>query len=429
MGNKSEKEIRNEISNEINIHIRNYTANINEVFNKTATDIATNMVNEAVGKIDIKTITANLVRMKDITAVGSSISVEQQAQSQATNQAIISIVADQTKMNELANKIASEVSNRAYNDNQLKASMEAVSNVGENTKEAGGPEAIIDKILTTFGDMIKNLTTIGGSDRVSLVNQIKNFINVSINNETINRQHIQNIVENTVKTSFKQAADAKCDFNTDVNQTIDIGNLTALALQGKSSDINIKQSVSASAFNTCLVKLEMGQKVSDRLMNGYEFKSFSDTLNINKVDTGLKSGTEVSKKTEKDSAIMKSVDNLVDETAGLMGSWIYIVGGIILVIVIGVIFLFGSGAVSPSDFTPMGQAASAFRGGFTEELADTLQQGGSFLPKFNEGNMYLYVAILALFLFVYSKSIPMCGVLLAVLVGYVIYTNKKKITE
>lgn len=429
MGNKSEKEIRTMISNEINVQIKNYTENINNIFNQTTTKISTDMVNEAVAKIDIKTITSNLLKAKDITAVGSSISIEQQAQVQATNQAIISIVADQSKMNELANKIATDVANKSQNDQQLKASLDAVNKIGENTKNAGGPEQMVDKVMTALSDSIKALTGIGGSDSTKAITDIKNKINTQITNETINKQDVKNIVENVVTSNFKQAAEAKCDLNTDTNQTIDIGNLTALALQGKSADINIKQSVSATAFNTCLIKMEMGQKVTDKLMNGYEFKSASDTTNTTKVDSGLKAESEITKKTEQESAIMKSVDNLVDKATGLMGSWVYIVGGVILVAVIGVIFLFGSGAISPSDFTPMGQAANAFKGGFTEELADTLQQGGSFLPKFNEGNMYLYVAILALFLFVYSKSIPMCGVLLAVLVGYVIYTNKKKITE
>jgi hypothetical protein len=429
MGNKSEKEVRTMISNEINVQVRNYTENISNVFNQTTTKISTEMVNEAAAKIDIKTITSNLLRAKDITAVGSSISIEQQAQVQATNQAIISIVADQSKMNELANKIATDVANKSQNDQQLKASLDAVNKIGENTKNAGGPEQMIDKVMSTLGDAIKNLTGIGGSDSTKAITDIKNKINTVITNETINRQDVKNIVENVVSSNFKQAAEAKCDLNTDTNQTIDVGNLTALALQGKSADINIRQLVSATAFNTCLIKMEMGQKVTDKLMNGYEFKSANDTTNTTKVDSGLKAQTELTKKTEQESAIMNSVDNLVDKATGLLGSWVYVLGGVVLIAILGVVFLVGSGAVSPSDFTPMGAATRAFRGGFTEELADTLtQEGGNFLPAFNEGNIYLYVAILAIFLFVYSKSIPACGVLLAVLVGYIIYQNKKKIT-
>jgi hypothetical protein len=427
MGNKSEKEIRTMISNEINVQIQNHTENINNIFNQTTTKIATDMVNEAAAKIDIKTITSNLLKAKDITAVGSSITIEQQAQVQATNQAIISIVADQSKMNELANKIATDVANKSQNDQQLKASLDAVNKIGENTKNAGGPEQMVDKVMTALTDSIAALTGIGGSDSTKAITDIKNKINTQITNVTVNKQDVKNIVENVVTSSFKQAAEAKCDLNTDTNQTIDVGNITALALQGKSADVNIKQSVSVTAFNTCLIKMEMGQKVTDKLMNGYEFKSASDTTNTSKVDSGLKAESEITKKTEQESAIMKSFDNLIDKATGLAGSWIYIVGGVILIAVIGVIYLVGSGAVSPSDFTPMGAAAKSFRGGFTEELADTLQQeGGNFL---NEGNIYLYVAILAMFLFIYSKSIPTCGVLLAILVGYVIYTNKKKNTE
>jgi hypothetical protein len=426
MGNKSEKEIRTMISNEISTQITNRTKNISDVFNQPTTKISTDMVNQAAAKIDIKTITSNLLKAKDITAVGSSINIEQDAKVQATNQAIIQIIGDQSQMNEMANKVASEMSNKAQNDATVKQSLDAISKIGENTKNAGGPEQMVDKVLSTVGDMIKNLTQIGGSSSEKQITEIKNKISVAILNEVENKTNIKNIIDNVVSSSFKQAAEAKCDMNTDTQNTIDVGNLTALALAGKSGDINIKQSVSVDAFNTCFIKMEMGQKVASKLMNGYEFKSANDTANSAKTDSGLEAKSEVTKTTEQESAIMKSVDNAVNKITGIIGNFMAapmyaIIGCAACCMCIIVLpMLMPSGRSGGND---------DMYGGSFVNLEDTITfEGGGFNLSFDEGKMYLYVAILAALLFIYSKSIPMCGVALAVLVGFILYQNKKILT-
>jgi hypothetical protein len=411
------------ISNEISTQITNITKNISDVFNQTTTKISTEMVNEAAAKINISTIGSNRIKTKNIIAMGGKVDLQQDVKVQATNQAIIQILGDQSQMNEMANKVASDMTNKAQNDATLKQSLDALSKIGENTKNAGGPEQMVDKVLSTVGDMIKNLTQIGGSSSEKQITEIKNKISTVITNVIENKTNIKNLIENVVSSSFKQAADAKCEMKTDGENVFEADDIMAMA----KGEVNLKQSVSIDAFNTCFIKMEMGQKIASKLMNGNEFKSENDTSNTTKSDSGLEAKSEITKTTEQESAIMKSVDNAVNKITGIIGNFMAapmyaIIGCAACCMCIIVLpMLMPSGRSGGND---------DMYGGSLVNLEDTITfEGGGFNLSFDEGKMYLYVAILAALLFIYSKSIPMCGVALAVLVGFILYQNQNLIKK
>ena len=135
---------------------------------------------------------------------------------------------------------------------------------------------------------------------------------------------------------------------------------------------------------------------------------------------------------------MSSFDNLIKTYGGVMSSGL-LIGGLILVIVVGgLIYLFGSGAVKVSDFaafTPAGQASSAIQGisGNVSQVAEVAQ---AFAPQVDDDSgevdqdggglfnnkLYAIGSFIAFLILVARKSIPLCGALLIIIFLY--FMNK-----
>jgi hypothetical protein len=260
--NSTQTSIKNEIENEISTTIKNTTENITNIVNKVTSDVSTTMTKAASTDIRVNTSGSNRTNVDNILAKSSDIDIEQTAEVQSENIAIIKIMQSTEAMTEMANKISSTVKNSVANDAVVAASLKQAAALAQATKDAGGAEALTAKITADVNRMIGELN-VGGSNSTdtNIQTTIKNKIKTNIENTVINESNITNSIDTNIKTSMSLAAEAKCDMNTSAGNEIDIENILATIQDGERSKISVKQSVSLKAFNKCFIDLNMGSKI------------------------------------------------------------------------------------------------------------------------------------------------------------------------
>jgi len=447
--NESRTETRKKIQSEISTSITNITENITNVVNNTTNETMTSMVQEMKAQINISVGAGNTLRSKNIVASGSDVDIKQNADVQAENEAIIRIISDASAMQKLADKVAADVNNKLANDTAAKASMAQVAAIADTQKQAGGPEQMVDSIMKTVDGMVKGLSQIGGgsSDTNISETEIKNKIKTDIINKTTNRSDIANIVTNRIQNSMKQAAEAKCNMDTTGNNTIDVDNIVANAIAGERGSIKIAQAVSIKAVNKCFIDLKMGQGIVNDVGIDKAFTAKSDTTNTNKTDSASKQDGTITKTQIQESAIMSSVDNLVNNVGSIFKispmMMMMVVGGGLAAALAAYFASSGSGSKSeePLGDTPEGESGTQvgvfLRYALTNNynldtesslagMEETELFGGANMNSNNYGNIYLWAFLAVLVYYVYGKSLPMTSVLVIVIIGYIVYTIKTK---
>jgi hypothetical protein len=422
MGGKDKSEITTIIKNELDIEITTETNNINKIVNNSSQNIVTEMSQAAIAQVKTSTNASNTLTSGALIARGGAkVDISQSAEAAAENKAIISIVMSADSMQELGNKIVADVTSKVANDQAAQQSMKSLASIGEMTKSAGGPEAMVSKIADMVGGMTKSIT--GGSTDTSSRTEITNSVKSKLKSITTNSNDITNAISTTIKNSISQAAEARCDMNTGAGNIIDIATILA---DGAGSEIKIKQEASVKALNNCIINLNMGSKIANALTQGFENKTLSETANKQKGEQELKSESEITKKTIQESAIMDSVDNLVNKVSGLAGMYMFVVGFIIVAIIGGIFYLFSSGSISTGDFAKISPFGNNDDKDNDDKDNDNEQEGGENIlfglnnPNMNS-NIYLFGAIMAMVIFSSRKSIPLCGVFLVVVFLYFVY--------
>lgn len=415
MGGKDKSEITTIIKNELDIEITTETNNINNIVNNSSQNIVTEMSQTAIANVKQSTYASNTFTSGALIARGGAkVDVAQSADAVAENKAIISIVMSADSMQELGNKIIADVTSKVANDQAAQQSMKSLAAIGEMTKSAGGPEAMISKIADMAAGMTKSMS--GGSTDTSSRTEISNMIKSKLKSTTTNSNDITNAISTTITNTISQAAEARCDMNTGTGNIIDIATILA---DGAGTEIKIKQEATVKALNNCIINLNMGSKIANVLTQGFETKTLSETANKQKGEQELKSESEITKKTIQESAVMDSVDNLVNKVSGLAGMYMFVVGFIIVAIIGGIFYLFSSGSISTGDFAKFSPFGN-------NDDNDNEQEGGENIlfglnnPNMNS-NIYLFGAIMAMIIFSSRKSIPLCGVFLVVIFLYFVY--------
>ena len=482
--NESRTEVKKKIESEISTTITNITENITKVVNQTTNDTTTKMVQETKASVKIQNQLANVIKSKNITAIGSSIDINQDASLQAENLAIISIVQSASAMADLANKVAADVDNKLKNDSAAKASMAQVAAIAETQKQAGGPEQMVDSIMKTVDGMVKGLSQIGGGSTDTNISEteIRNKIKTDILNKTLNQNEITNIVTNTIKNEMTQAAEGSCNMDTSGQNTLDVDNIVALAIAGERSDIKIKQTVSLKAFNKCFLDLNMGNAIVNKMGIDTSMTAKSETANTSSTDSTSKQEASIVSTKIQESAIMSSIDNLVNNIGSIFKispmMMMMVVGGGLTAAIAAYFYSTsqkgegdgdGDGGNKGSENVPLDADGNPMPkmdadgnpmpkmdadGNPIEGNPD--QNGGFFRYRFNNnylnyndtesslagmeetelfgggsnindyGNIYLWALVAVLVYYVYGKSLPMSSVLVIVIIGYIIYTIKNK---
>jgi hypothetical protein len=311
--NSSRATIKTEIKKEISTSIKNTTENITKIVNEATNNISTSMAKSAAAKIQINTAASNELTVGDIVAIDSDVDIEQTAEVKSENIAIINIVQSTEAMMEMADKISAAVNHSVKNDSVASESMKQAAALEQATKNAGGPEAFVDKIADTVKEMIDKLN-VGGSTSNNYNNEtiIRQKIKFDISNTTINETNITNKVTTNIKTAMSMAAEAKCEMSTTAGNIMDIGGIVAVKQDGERSIAELKQKISLKAFNKCFIDLNMGSKIVNAIAGDISNFVTSETENNNKVSAETEQEASIKETTEKNSGINEMGKKLID---------------------------------------------------------------------------------------------------------------------
>ena len=487
--NSSVTVVKKNIENEISNNIKTTTKNITNIVNKTTNNVSTEMAQSAAASIITKAGGFNKIKIKNMVAKGSNISLEQQATIQAENDAIIKIVMSADSMQDMANKIASGVDNAIKNDAAAQASLKQAAALSEATKKAGGPEALVDSIMGTANKLIGALN-IGGSNSDRNINEteIKQKIINDIENTTINENNISNEVVTNIMNSMKMAAEAKCNMDTTGGNEMDIENIMAAIQDGERANITVKQSVSLKAFNKCFIDLNMGSKIVNSLAGEASTFNKSDTSNKARTESAGEQEAAIKVESITESGITSMGNNLIGTVGGVVNNAINKVTDIFKISPMMMLMVVGGGITAavaayfysqaPSNNPPpdgmgpppdgmgpppdgmgpppdgmgpppdgmgpppdgmgpppdgLGPDGLPIQGtqvggffGFQESEIYGMTEELMGGGKDPYGNVYLWALIAVLVYYVYGKSLPASSITVIVIIGYIIYRSKEK---
>ena len=379
MGNKDSTKIKQEISNKINTEIENITSNINKVLNDTSTSTVSNIVSENASQIKQATAASNKMDLGEINLSGDvDIDISQKADIEATSKAIINIISSTEQMAKMANQMAQDMANKLQNDNAMQAALTAASKLKESEKDAGGPEAMVNKVMESVSKMM----SAGNTSSKDIETSIRNEMNMKITNKTTNENEIRNIVKNHVANNITKVNKQSCDIQVSGDNVLVFKKLTASG----NAKLKISQSVLIKAFNDCIVTAMDTQKLTSDVTGLQTTKTSADTANANKQGADMKAETEVTKESEKKSAIMESVDNLVT-TAGEVGK--SAISGGTMIMIVGLIAVAGIAVFFLQSPEAMAMAGDAVK---------NMKKGGGL------NNPYTMLIILGLLILFNHKS-------------------------
>jgi len=436
MGGKNESEVKSMIRNEISNEINNKTVNISTVVNSSVTSVTQSIKQKAEAEVSTSTVISNVSNLKGITikGPGSVVDLSQDAKGKVVNEAIIKIISDASELKKMGNDISDKIKNNLDSNQAAKQDLESLSKIGEFNKKSGGPEGMVDTLATMVSGMLSNIT--GTSSSNTSTTEIINSIKSTINNETINQNEINNTINTSVSSMMEQMAQAKCNITTTGKNEFNFENIDVL----DGGVLKQAQTLNIEAFNKCIIDLNLGSKISTNLTNGFQTDLSNSLTSGQTTDQKSINTADITKTNEDGSAIMNSVDNLVD-TAGsvvtsVTGMGMFVIGGIILFlfIVFAIIIAGGSKGSSSEEYNDSdekgGQRDSDERDGQREsderrgrDDSEELTGGGM------NGNIYLIASFVSMLILIANKSLPLCGVLLVIIILYFVYKKNPKFLD
>jgi len=395
-GSSSKQTIREKISTELSLKIKNHTENINSIMNETLNNIEISTSQNSDANVDIGTRGSNELILRG-AKIGGSVDNKQIMSIDAQSNAVIRIVSDQSALNDFANKVNSEILSKVDKDNNMNQALEAINKISETTKKNGGPEGIIDSLASMAQETITSVLSIGGSRKESDVEkEVRTKLEQEFENTVINRTEIKKKISNTIKQTLNQLTKANCKINTSGSNLVDA---TGAQIGG---DLKNVQAMNVKSFQQCMIDLNMGNKIVNSLMEGIEFKS--SNTSSDKVTSSQQANVEntIDKTTIQESSIMKTIDNLINMVGSFFSFPVNIIGGIVVAcVLLIIIFMF--------------MGSSGQNGGN--------QNGGGLLDC---SNGHIILGIIIIIGFLKRKSVPACGVLLSLLIGYYVYVNRNR---
>ena len=315
---------KTDIQTHINTEIKNHTENITKIMTKTVNDTTMSVINKNATKIQGTTSATNLMDFGNLnaTGAGSVIDINQTVSVEALITASVNLVSDTKAQASLATQMASDLKNKVGNDNAMSASMEAINKIADAQKSAGGPEALVDSVMSTIAGLGDSLS--GAKSESQQLTMIKNSISTKVSNTSINKNDITNEVVNKIKTGIENINEQSCELNSSAGNTLKAGDITA----SDGGVIKLGQSAVVKAAIKCIMGAVNASSMGTDIANKIGAATTNDTTNANKTDTAVKTANDVSKTVEKGSAIMDSVDNAVT-TAGSVANNAISTGGML----------------------------------------------------------------------------------------------------
>ena len=412
MGGKNKSEIKTQITNELSTEINNKTTNINRVTNNSTTELVQSIKNNAEASVEIRTGGINETDIDEINiAAGGTANINQSIKLAAVTEALVKILTDSSQLQNNINDLTDKIKNEIKNDQALKQDVDFLAKIGKYSSNNGGPEAMAESLAGVVETYIKSMT--GTSTSNVSETEVRNLIKTTINNQVINENELNNNISTSISNSMSQLGTGSCKLDTTASNTLTSRKLSI----GPGGTFNFNQTLDISSFTSCIIELKLAANMASELTNRFVVDTGSDTGNKQDADTTAKMSADVTDKDDKTSSIAGAFNNLVDNVGKVAGSWIYIIGGII-----GLIILVIAGAV----LIPM--MGSSKRDNSDDETApddeddDSNQRGGGI-----NSNIYLLASFIAIFILIANKSLPLCGVLLIVIILYFVHKKNPKL--
>ena len=378
MGGKSDTEIVKEVRQELSIEIKNITKNISTNIVRTVNNTSNSIIQESVAEAT-QSIGASNTATGTTFTVGNdaSFDLNQSVKAQAEMKAVISIVNDAASMQNLINKVMSDLDNKTKNDTSLATQMQQAAKLTETQKDAGGPEALVASVTGMVKDMMKSISGSSSSDksRTSITTAIKQ----KIYNKTINQNTFENDLKNALSNTMKQNSIGQCKQMIANNNTFAY---QEVIIKDRGS-ANINQSIDSVALANCLFDFKSGTQIVQTAGLSSESIIKSDTSNTNKSESATSQDATIKIENEKTSSIMTGLTEIAKGFFSLLSGPYMIIAAVIgVVIIIAAVMLF-SGKMK---FPKFGKKFGKIKGVELPELTD--DQEGGFLKIFLNNNQY-----------------------------------------
>ena len=388
MGGQDTVTIKDKIKTEMDNKVNTVKTNINTIVNNSITNTVNTTVANIVESESDATVNTNIVGLNMIgvtgdqsASKGGQINVTQSIDIKATTNAIISIIQNPNAINNIGNDIAKKINN----DVTARTNLETLAKISKQTKDAGGPEEFVNNIMT-------KISNYPNKNDPNIENNIKDSVNTTIQNTIINETDITNTVNTSITNKTKQTSAASCNFNVQAMNTYLVNGQMKVSNQG---EIDPTQIINIESLNKCLINLEMGNAITNNLSNNLTFRSSSSTTNTNLLNTNPNTTNPTT--TNPTTVTLTPTTKVAIETNNNI---IYISLGVAGLIIFLILIYF----------------ITSRRSGRHDNYEE--QDGGSNINLYN--NLYLYATLFTLFLFISSKSITMCGLILVMFASFVI---------
>jgi hypothetical protein len=411
MGGKNKSEIKTQITNELSTEINNITTNINRVTNNSTTELVQSIKNNAEASVNVRTGGDNEIDIGDINiAAGGTANINQSIKMAAVTDALVTILTDSSQLQNNITDLTDKIKNEIENDQKLKQDVDFLAKIGQYSSDNGGPEAVAGMLADVVKTYITSMTGTSSSN----INEtdIRNLIKTTINNQVINENEINNKISTSIKNSMEQLGTGTCEVDTTGSNTLISRSLNI----GAGGTFNSNQVLDISSFTSCIIELKLAANMASELTNKFVVDTGSDTSNTQDVATKAKISGEIDQKDIKTSSIANAFNNLVNNIGNVAGSWIYIVGGVIglIILIIAAVFLIPMMGSSKRD--------NSDDDNNDDEDDDSNQRGGGI-----NSNIYLLASFIAIFILIANKSLPLCGVLLIVIILYFVHKKNTKL--
>ena len=381
MGGQDTPAIKVQIINGLNDKIKTINDNLTSIVNNAISTNTTQTTNTIANQIIADTIADANVNssnaggnflLGDQSASENSVNqITQEITINAVNFAIIRILQDRDSMLRLGNNISSSVISQINSNNEARENLQTLSKIKTQVQNQGGPEQFVNFIMNQkvgpilFGNSINKQT------------DITNAINELINNTVITETSFTNIINTSINTKINMAATATCDFSVTAVNWLEFNSINT----SENARFNDRQTININSFNKCFIDLKIGNAISDNILGNIKFITSNNTISnssSNDLVVTAKPPTTNPPSTNPPS----SNNNILYISLG--------VGGLIVFLIL-IFFL-------------------------TRDGHDDDQYGGA------SNNLYLYATLFALFLFISTKSITMCGLILFGFVFFILYS-------
>jgi hypothetical protein len=323
-----------DITNQVETAITNSNKVINDVVNDTINNVSTELTNNVSSTISIDTGSYNNFTVDTLDVEASTANIQQTAQTDAQSIAAQQIASNQQSIDDLTNSIISSLQNKVTNNNDLNLAMQTLSQLNNISKNAGGPEHIVDSIM----DALQK--TLSGGDSTDDETTFKNLIGVTDINQNDFESSMKNIISTSVSGKITSNTFGNMNLDSSSSNKITVRNLTVKDKDGIEGHFNLSQDASLDSFEQAIISLQLGSGISNKILTDTSISALTDALNATKEEAKNDSNTIVVNKNIQGSAIMDFLNNLNPlNLLKSLGTYAVIVI-VIIIILVAIFFIF-----------------------------------------------------------------------------------------